>query len=139
MHQPNLFSTEPPHRPPTGGARSEAASLRDPVPIDAALDREPDSNWEPDSSGEPGRESRDMLWLRRLELFLRVVVRLYLGLLLVALPWMHFWDENHFFVLYPRLGALGQSGAVRGLISGLGLLNIWIAASEAIHFRDAER
>jgi hypothetical protein len=26
-------------------------------------------------------------------------------------------------------------GAVRGMISGLGLLNLWIALDEALHFR----
>ena len=31
---------------------------------------------------------------------------------------------------------LGESGAFRGLISGLGLLNLWIAVSEAIHYKE---
>jgi hypothetical protein len=26
-------------------------------------------------------------------------------------------------------------GAVRGVVSGLGLLNLWIAVTEALHFR----
>jgi len=29
-----------------------------------------------------------------------------------------------------------HNGAVRGLISGVGLLDIWIGVSEAIHYRD---
>lgn len=74
--------------------------------------------------------------MRRLDLILRVVVRLYLGLLLIALPWMHIWGDNHLFLIYPTLGAFAESGAVRGLVSGLGLLNIWIALSEAVHYRD---
>jgi hypothetical protein len=29
-----------------------------------------------------------------------------------------------------------DNGTVRGLISGLGLLDIWIGVSEAVHYRD---
>lgn len=82
--------------------------------------------------------TKTMLWLRRFELFLLVMVALNVGLLLIALPWMHVWNENYFFSYYAQLGRIADSGAVRGMVSGLGLLNIWIAISEAIHFRDLE-
>jgi hypothetical protein len=29
-----------------------------------------------------------------------------------------------------------ESGAIRGLVSGLGILNLWIAISEAIHYKE---
>lgn len=76
-------------------------------------------------------------WLRRAELFLRVVVRLYIGLILVFLPWTHVWSFNRFFLYYAAISHLTQSGAVRGLVSGLGLLNLWIAISEAIHYKES--
>lgn len=76
-------------------------------------------------------------WLRRADLFLRVIVRLYIGLILVFLPWTHVWAFNRFFLYYAHVARLMESGAVRGLVSGLGLLNLWIAISEAIHYKES--
>jgi hypothetical protein len=75
-------------------------------------------------------------WLQRLDLFVRVIVRLYLGLVIVVLPWMHFWDDNRLFALVPHLAPLLLNGVARGVVSGLGLLNIWIAIHDAIHYRE---
>lgn len=73
-------------------------------------------------------------WLERGELFLRVILRLYLGLALCYAPWSRaFWDQNPIFLHYPWLGVLAMHGAVRGFISGLGLLNLWYALEDAIH------
>ena len=36
----------------------------------------------------------------------------------------------------PRVAAFLHNGAVRGIISGLGLIDIWIGISEAVHYRD---
>ena len=76
-------------------------------------------------------------WLQRLDLFVRVIVRLYLGLVIVILPWMHFWDDNRLFALVPHLAPLLLNGVARGVVSGLGLLNIWIAIDDAIHYRES--
>lgn len=76
-------------------------------------------------------------WLHRADLFLRVIVRLYIGLILVFLPWTRVWALNRFFLYYAHVSRLMESGAVRGLVSGLGLLNLWIAISEAIHYKES--
>jgi hypothetical protein len=76
-------------------------------------------------------------WLERAELFLRVVLRLYIGLFVCAAPWLPiFWDQNPLFVRFPMLSSYIANGAVRGIVSGLGLLNIWIAFRDAIRQRD---
>ena len=75
-------------------------------------------------------------WLQRADLFLGVMVRLYIGLILFFLPWTHLWMFNRFFLYYAPVAHLTQSGAVRGIVSGLGLLNLWIAVSEAIHYKE---
>lgn len=76
-------------------------------------------------------------WLVRTELFLRVVLRLYIGLALCYAPWSHtFWDRNMLFQQFPLLGIVARAGAVRGLVSGLGLLNLWIAFQEALRRED---
>src|SRR5450755_979753 len=76
-------------------------------------------------------------WLERAELLLRVLLRMYIGLAVCYAPWSHmFWDQNPIFVQYPTLSIYAANGAVRGIISGLGLLNLWIAFRDAVRHRD---
>ncbi len=77
------------------------------------------------------------VWLQRLSLFILVLFCIYLGVLVAVLPWWtRVWDHNMFVQARPMLAAVLRNGAVRGMISGLGLLDIWIGISEAIHYRD---
>ncbi len=92
------------------------------------------SSQSPSAPPPPQRIPR---WLVRVELFLRVMLRMYVGLAVCYAPWSHaFWDQNPIFVQYPTLAIYAPNGAVRGIVSGLGLLNLWIALSDAIHHRD---
>jgi hypothetical protein len=76
-------------------------------------------------------------WLERAELFLRVLLRMYIGLAVCYVPWSgSFWDQNPLFVQIPTLGIYAANGAVRGLVSGLGLMNLWIAFNDALRNRD---
>jgi hypothetical protein len=63
--------------------------------------------------------------------FLRVLIVLVLfelGILLVFLPWStQYWDHNFFLSRYPDLIQLLLHPAVRGFISGLGILDIIVA------------
>jgi hypothetical protein len=88
----------------------------------------------PESAKPPRQSPR---WLQRLDLFVRVIVRLYLGLVIVIMPWLHFWDENQLLTFIPHLAPLLLNGVARGIVSGLGLLNIWIAIHDAIHYKEA--
>ena len=111
LQQPNLFSSEL----PTGPA-------------------------EPQPAPRPNLQQAAPVWLQRLELFLRVAVRLYLGVFVLILPWWpRFWDDNPLFHLLPQLGEFAIHGAVRGIVSGFGLLNLWIAFHEAVYYRESER
>ena len=74
-------------------------------------------------------------WMLLIEVWVSIVVQLYLGLLIFALPWLHFWTDNSLFTYSPILLALGSSGFVRGAVSGLGLLNVYLACSEALRAR----
>lgn len=76
-------------------------------------------------------------WLVRAELFLRVLLRIYIGLAVCYAPWSPmFWDQNPLFARFPTLSVYAASGAVRGIVSGLGLLNLWIAFKDAIRYRN---
>ncbi len=77
------------------------------------------------------------VWLQRLSLGVLVIFCLYLGLLIAVLPWWKdMWDRNALLLRHPALHALLIKGPVRGLISGLGMLDLWIGISELIHYRD---
>lgn len=76
-------------------------------------------------------------WLERAELFLRVLLRMYIGIAVCYAPWSRlFWDQNPLFLQFPSIGVFAAHGAVRGIVSGLGLLNLWIAFRDAIRQRD---
>jgi hypothetical protein len=76
-------------------------------------------------------------WLERAELYLRVLLRMYIGLAVCYAPWSKmFWDQNPLFMHFPTLSIYAANGAVRGLVSGLGLLNLWIAFQDVLRFRD---
>ena len=86
---------------------------------------------------DPPAPQRIPRWLVRVELFLRVMLRIYIGLAICYAPWSHtFWDQNPIFLQFPALSVIAANGAVRGLVSGLGLLNLWIAFHDAIQRRD---
>ena len=87
-------------------------------------------------SGDGSRRAAPV-WLQRLSLFVLVLFCVYLGILVMLLPWWtRVWDHNMFIQAHPALSAVLHNGAVRGMISGLGLLDIWIGISEAVHYRD---
>ena len=70
-------------------------------------------------------------------MFLRVMLRMYIGLAICYAPWSHnFWDQNPIFLQSTALADFARLGAVRGIVSGLGLLNLWIAFQDAIRRRD---
>jgi hypothetical protein len=91
----------------------------------------------PGPSAQAHRQQRIPRWLERAELLLRVMLRMYIGLAVCYAPWSHmFWDQNPLFVQFPTLSIYAANGAVRGIVSGLGLLNLWIAFQDAIRHRD---
>ena len=66
-----------------------------------------------------------------------VLFCLYLGGLLVYLPWWReMWDHNGFLLGFPQLHRVLMRGPVRGLVSGVGLRDLWIGFSEIVHYRE---
>ena len=77
------------------------------------------------------------VWLQRMSLAVLVLFCLYLGGLLVYLPWWkEMWDHNSFLLGFPRVHHILIQGPVRGLVSGMGLLDLWIGFSEIVHYRE---
>ena len=63
--------------------------------------------------------------------FLRVLLILIcfeLGVLLVLVPWSNIWEHNYFLNRFPALIPYLLNPSLRGAISGLGVLDIALAA-----------
>ena len=77
------------------------------------------------------------VWLQRLSLGVLVIFCIYLGLLIAWMPWSkNVWELNPLLLRHAALHDFLMKGWVRGLISGLGVLDLWIGISELIHYRD---
>ena len=62
---------------------------------------------------------------------IRVLAMLFLfevGVVLLFLPWLSLWDQNFFLIHYPTLRPFLLNPSVRGVITGLGALDIVVAA-----------
>lgn len=60
---------------------------------------------------------------------LAILIVFELGVLLLLVPWSSFWQYNGVLQRYPDLIPIMLSPYVRGAVSGLGVLDILIAAS----------
>jgi hypothetical protein len=92
----------------------------------------------PDVSHQPRRPPAPApVWLQRLSLVVLVLFCFYIGGLLAVLPWSpRYWSSNGWIIAHPTVSAIVQQGWVRGLVTGLGLIDIWIGVSELLHYRD---
>jgi hypothetical protein len=74
-------------------------------------------------------------WFRRLSSVLFVIFCFELGLFLLIYPWTDSWGDNYFAWAIngsrqTLWHAFWANSYVRGAISGLGLVNLWIAVAE---------
>ncbi|MGZ4733118.1 MAG: hypothetical protein ACXVZH_13360 [Terriglobales bacterium] len=76
------------------------------------------------------------LWMHRVAVLLFVFFCAILGVILIIFPWRDEWTTNSLLIGHPGLQDFFASGFVRGLCSGLGLLDIWIGFWEAIHYHE---
>ncbi len=102
------------------------------MPVQPKLFRDP-----PEQVRPPEPTPAAPLWLQRVSLFILVIFCVYLGVIVTVLPWWpSIWDRNGMLQSHPHVWAVLRLGFVRGIISGMGLLDIWIGISEAVHYRD---
>jgi hypothetical protein len=76
------------------------------------------------------------VWAQRLLLVVEVAIAVWAGMLVIALPWTRLWTQNPLLAEWPTLKFILNQNFVRGLISGVGLVDVWIGVSDAIHYRD---
>ncbi len=80
--------------------------------------------------------SRTTIWLHRISLVIFVIFCIELGMLLSVLPWTRVWTDNALLAAHPSWRAVLQDNFVRGVVTGMGLIDVWIGIWEAVHYRD---
>ena len=57
---------------------------------------------------------------------------LWVGFLLLLVPWSAFWDRNYFAQALPAVESFIGNNYVRGAGSGLGLVNLYVGLAELV-------
>ena len=78
----------------------------------------------------PAKPSGFMRWHRRVFGFCLVIFAVELGLFLIVFPWLRNWDLSWVPMHSRQLSDIWMSRYFRGALSGLGLLNIYVALTE---------
>jgi len=82
------------------------------------------------------KPSKWELWRRRIFLIIFILFCLEIGIILTVAPWTSFWSNNSLIVSYPHAREVLGQPFVRGLISGLGLSDIWLAVAEVLNYQE---
>jgi hypothetical protein len=109
----------------------------------SSFDQAPPAGMGPEHNGPilvmppPTKPSRWELWRGRILLVVFVLFCLEVGIILTVAPWTQFWTSNSLLLGFPQLREFLMLDFVRGLVSGLGLIDIWLAVAEAVRYRDS--
>jgi hypothetical protein len=70
---------------------------------------------------------------------LQIVFFFEVGFVLTIVPWSTYWDRNYFADVLPALHALITNNFIRGAVTGLGIVNVWVGVAELISVFIARR
>ena len=84
----------------------------------------------------PQKPRRSQLWMQRIWLIVFVLFCLEVGIILIVLPWTRIWADNSLLLGHPQIREFLSLGFVRGLVSGLGLVDIWMGVAEAVRYHE---
>jgi hypothetical protein len=100
----------------------------------------PESASSPDSAPSSAGETRRTP--SRTPRLLRLVFAIFtfeIGLFLAVFPWVDIWSLNYFSGWLPALENIWDEPYFRGAITGLGLVNIYVACAEVLRlFRKSD-
>jgi hypothetical protein len=74
-------------------------------------------------------------WYHKVSAILFITFCLEIGLFLLVFPWTEYWDSNYFSRLLPVWEPLWDNMYLRGAISGLGVVNLYISFIEVFRLR----
>lgn len=93
----------------------------------------------PPPQGQPAghdEHSHPPLWAQRLLLVIEVAVAVWAGMLVVVLPWTRLWTENPLLLGWPMVRYILGLNFVRGMVSGIGFVDIWMGIADATQYRN---
>ena len=82
------------------------------------------------------RPNRMNLWVQRMWLVVFVLFCLMIGFCLTWLPWTRLWTDNSLLIGFPAVKEFLSQNFVRGLVTGIGLVDMWVGVSEAVTYRE---
>ena len=74
-------------------------------------------------------------WYHKLAAVIFVAFCLEIGLFLVIFPWTEYWEVNYFAAIVPEWRRYWENLYVRGAVSGLGVVNLYISLVEVFRLR----
>ncbi len=74
-------------------------------------------------------------WYHKLSALLYAVFCFELGTFLLVFPWLDSWSANYFRSLFPWLQSVWVEPGFRGAVSGVGIVNLYIALIEIFRLR----
>jgi hypothetical protein len=74
-------------------------------------------------------------WYHKVWAVLLITFCLEIGLFLLVFPWTESWDNNYFANSIARVREYWDNMYLRGAVSGLGLVNLYICVAEAFRLR----
>jgi hypothetical protein len=84
----------------------------------------------------PPKPTRAQIWMQRIWLVVFVLFCLEIGIVLMVGPWTRAWTDNSLSTSFPAIHEFLMNGFVRGVVSGIGLMDFWIGISRAISYRE---
>lgn len=96
---------------------------------DESLDAAEEQPTGPPALGVKGSEPpmRPRPWQSMLLSISFALFCLEIGAFLVVFPWLDSWNLNYFSAVSSRIQDIWDAQYFRGAISGIGLLNVWVA------------
>jgi len=74
-------------------------------------------------------------WYHKVSAILFITFCLEIGFFLLVFPWTEYWDSNYFSSLFPAWLPYWDNMYVRGAISGVGVVNLYISFIEIFRLR----
>ncbi len=74
-------------------------------------------------------------WYHKVSAVVFITFCLEMGLFLLIFPWTDSWDGNYFSSLVPQFKPVWDNLYVRGAISGVGVVNLYISLVEIFRLR----
>jgi quinol-cytochrome oxidoreductase complex cytochrome b subunit len=83
----------------------------------------------------PAPEVPRYRWYHIAAALIFIVFCMELGIFLAVFPWSEFWERSFFSSLAPEWRLYWENAYLRGAVSGLGILNVYIALVEIFRLR----